>query len=46
MKDIFLSVFKTSEERLKNPFIGTFILSFIAFNWKAIFVLFVSEKKN
>lgn len=43
MKDIFLSVFKTSEERLKNPFIGTFIISFIAFNWKAIAVFFLSN---
>jgi len=45
MKDIFLSIFKTSEERLKNPFVGTFILSFLAFNWKPIIVLFLSNKK-
>lgn len=45
MKDIFLSVFKTSEERLKNPFIGTFILSFIALNWKSFSILLFSDKK-
>ena len=45
MKDIFISVFKSSEERLKNPFIGTFILSFIAFNWKPIVILLFSDKK-
>lgn len=44
MKDIFMSVFKTSEERLKNPFIGTFLLSFIALNWKAISIIFISTQ--
>ncbi|AZJ35230.1 hypothetical protein [Tenacibaculum singaporense] len=45
MKDIFNSIFKSSEERLKNPFIGTFIISFIAINWKPIMVLIISDKK-
>ena len=45
MKDIFLSIFKSSEERLKNPFIGTFVLSFIALNWKAISVFILSDQK-
>lgn len=44
MKDVILSVIKSSEERLKNPFIGTFILSFIAFNWKPITILFLSDQ--
>ncbi|AVF46938.1 hypothetical protein CMT89_09975 [Elizabethkingia anophelis] len=42
MKEIFLSVFKSSEERLKNPFIGTFILSFLILNWKPLAILFFS----
>ena len=45
MKDIFNSIFKSSEERLKNPFIGTFILSFIAINWKPIMVVLFSDQK-
>jgi hypothetical protein len=45
MKDIIMSIFKTSEERLKNPFIGTFILSFIALNWKPISVFLLSNQK-
>lgn len=45
MKDIFLSIFKTTEERLKNPFIGTFIISFIAYNWKPLSVFFLSSQK-
>lgn len=45
MKDIFNSIFKSSEERLKNPFIGTFIISFIPINWKPIIILLFSDKK-
>lgn len=45
MKDIFLSIFKTTEERLKNPFIGTFIISFIVYNWKPLSVFFLSSQK-
>lgn len=45
MKDILLSIFKTSEERLKNPFIGTFILSIIALNWKPISIILLSNQE-
>lgn len=45
MKDIIYSIFKTSEERLKNPFIGTFILSFFALNWKPITIIILSDLK-
>ena len=44
MKEIFSSIFKSSEERLKNPFIGAFLLSFIAINWKPILVVLISNK--
>ncbi|MCJ8498647.1 hypothetical protein MVI27_10280 [Chryseobacterium salipaludis] len=44
MTEIFTTIFKTSEERIKNPFIGTFILSFIAINWKPIMILFFYNK--
>lgn len=43
MKEILQSIFKTSEERLKNPFIGTFIIAFIALNWKPIAVFLLSS---
>lgn len=44
MKELLSSFFKTSEERIKNPLIGTFILAFIAYNWKAILILIFSNK--
>ena len=42
MKDIISSILKTSEERIRNPFIGTFLISFIALNWKAFLIIFFS----
>lgn len=44
MKELLQSFFKTSEERIKNPFIGAFITSWIAFNWKPIIFLLFSTK--
>lgn len=35
---------KSSEERIKNPFIGSFIISFLALNWQAILIIFFSRK--
>lgn len=43
MKDLIKTLFTTSSERLKNPFIGTFIFAWIAFNWKPISVLILSD---
>lgn len=43
MKDIFNSLFEVSKERIKSPFIGSFIFSWIAFNWKPIVYLFLSD---
>lgn len=43
MKDFLGSIFKTTEERLKNPFVGSFIISFIAFNWKPILIVIFSK---
>ncbi|MGS4345078.1 hypothetical protein ACKUSY_05600 [Myroides odoratus] len=43
MKDFLGSIFKTTEERLKNPFVGSFIISFIAFNWKPILIVIFSN---
>ncbi|SOD15133.1 hypothetical protein [Pedobacter xixiisoli] len=44
MKELLQSVFKTTEERIKNPFIGAFFTSWIIFNWKPIFFTFFSSK--
>jgi hypothetical protein len=45
MKDLIKSLIETSTERIKNPFVGTFIFSWIAFNWKSIMFLLVSDMK-
>ncbi len=44
MKELIKNLFQTSNERIKNPFIGSFIFSWIAFNWKSIFTVIFSEK--
>lgn len=44
MKNLLTTILKTNEERIKNPFIGAFISSWIIINWKPIFYLiFASE---
>ncbi len=44
MKDIIKSFFEASRDRIKNPLIGTFIISWIAINWRPIMILIFSEK--
>ncbi len=44
MKEFINNLFKVSNERLKNPLIFSFLISWIALNWKAIFVLFTSKQ--
>ncbi|MCC8359713.1 hypothetical protein [Salinimicrobium sediminilitoris] len=44
MKNLISSILRSSEERIKNPFIGSFIISFLALNWKAILVILFSSK--
>lgn len=44
MRELLNTFLDTTKERIKNPFIGAFIFSFVAFNWKPIFViLFASQ---
>jgi hypothetical protein len=44
MKEFLQNIFKSTEERIKNPFIGAFMTSWILFNWKPIlFVIFSSK---
>lgn len=44
MKEIFQSLFESTNDRLKNPIIGSFIISWIIFNWRAIAFFFFSNK--
>jgi hypothetical protein len=45
MKEFIATIFKVSNERLKNPLIFSFLLSWIAFNWKPLFTIILSDKK-
>jgi hypothetical protein len=45
MKEFISNLFKVSNERLKNPLIFSFLLSWIAFNWRPVFTLLLSDKK-
>lgn len=44
MRELLNTFFKSTEERIKNPFIGSFITSWIVFNWKPIIFLILSSK--
>ena len=43
MKEFFNSLLEASKERIKNPFIGSFVLAWLIFNWKPILYLLFSE---
>lgn len=42
--DLINSVFQASRERLKNPFIGSYCLAFIFWNWQPFFYLIYSDE--
>jgi hypothetical protein len=44
MKEFISNLFKVTNERLKNPLIFSFLLSWLAFNWRPIFTLLLSDK--
>ena len=44
MKDFISNFFKISNERLKNPLLFSFLLSWITFNWRPVFTLLLSDK--
>lgn len=44
IKDFLKSFFSTASDRMRNPFYGTFIISWIAFNWKPLLLLLFSTK--
>lgn len=44
MKELLNTFLSSTNERIKNPFLSAFLISFIVFNWKPIFVvLFASQ---
>lgn len=43
VKELFQSIFDSSSERIKNPFIGSYITAFALYNWRAIFLLLFSK---
>lgn len=45
MKEFINNFYHASNERLKNPLIFSFLISWVAFNWRPIFTLFLSDKK-
>lgn len=45
IKELFQSLFNSSNEKIKNPFIGSYITAFIIFNWRAIFLLIFSNAR-
>lgn len=43
MKELIKSFFESSKERIKNPLIGTFAISWVLINWKPIFIILFSN---
>jgi hypothetical protein len=41
--EFFLEIYKTSKERLKNRYVGTFIISWVVINWQAVAILILSD---
>lgn len=44
MKELLQSIFTSTNERIKNPFISAFCTSWIIFNWQPIFLMIFSSK--
>lgn len=45
MKEFISNFFTASSERLKNPLLFSFLFSWIAFNWRPLFTLLLSDKR-
>ncbi|EJG02269.1 hypothetical protein [Flavobacterium sp. F52] len=43
VKDFFQSIYDNYRDRIKNPLVGSFLLSFFFFNWRYFAILFSSE---
>ncbi len=44
IKDIFTAFHQNSLERMKSPFLGAFVFSWLGFNWQLLAILFFSKK--
>ncbi|EIM8482249.1 hypothetical protein [Serratia marcescens] len=44
IKDIFSAFKQSSIERIKNPFVGAFVFSWLGFNWQILAIILFSEK--
>jgi hypothetical protein len=44
MKEIINSILDSTKERLKNPLLGSFVISWVIFNWKPIFYMILSNE--
>lgn len=45
MKEFIQNIFDSSNERIKNPFVGSYIIAFFLFNWRPFFLLMFSDEK-
>lgn len=43
IKDFFKNILQSSNERMNSPIIGTYFISFVIYNWRAILVLIFSN---
>jgi len=43
-KDIFHAFKQSSSERVKNPFLGAFVFSWLGFNWPTVAIILFSKK--
>jgi hypothetical protein len=44
MKELVLSVIENFKERIRNPLLGSFAITFLIYNWRPIFILLLSER--
>lgn len=45
IRDIYASFRQTSLERIKSPFLGAFVFSWLGFNWQMLAIIFFSKKE-
>lgn len=45
IRDIYTSFRQTSLERIKSPFLGAFVFSWVGFNWQMLAILIFSKKE-
>jgi hypothetical protein len=44
MTDLFKQLFDAASERIRSPFFGSILISFIGFNWRELFYLLFADK--